>query len=102
MGFIRVMFGFVIGLAITYGVYLYIDLGKYNAPVQQRVQYEYVAPIIRTVNRGGNTCGPGRCWSNGSCCPSSARYYCQGSCYRTAADARNAGRGRCLDFRVAC
>lgn len=28
-----------------------------------------------------NPCNPGYCYSGGKCCPSSARYYCKGSCY---------------------
>lgn len=36
-------------------------------------------------------CSPGYCWTESHCCPSSAQYYCNGSCYRSSNDAYSAG-----------
>jgi len=62
-----------------------------------------------TCSKGGNTyngqtiaemyCNPGQCLSNGHCCPSNARYYCNGQCYYSQSDASSEG---CYNFNVYC
>ncbi len=39
----------------------------------------------------GTPCSAGYCLSNGACCPSSAQYYCRGSCYVTYNNLLSAG-----------
>jgi len=56
---------------------------------------------------GGGTiaqeyCSSGYCLSNGRCCPSSSRYYCEGKCYGSSAEANSASSGRCTSFTVYC
>jgi len=50
----------------------------------------------------GNGCAPGYCWSNGYCCPSNARYYCEGSCYASQDAALRVSQGRCASQRINC
>lgn len=47
-------------------------------------------------------CSPGYCLSNGHCCPSNYRYYCEGKCYATREDAMSASQGRCSSFQIYC
>jgi len=43
------------------------------------------------IGIGCQHCLPGYCWTESHCCPSSAQYYCKGSCYRSSNEAYNAG-----------
>lgn len=47
-------------------------------------------------------CQPGYCLSNGHCCPSNMRYYCEGSCYATDHAANSASNGRCYNYNIYC
>lgn len=101
--FLLTLIAFAIGLGIAvYLVDLYIKLGEYDISVPVYEDEYYIPSTNQNVNRGGNTCGPGFCWSNGSCCPSTSRFYCEGGCYPSAQDAQIASQGRCLTFRVNC
>ncbi|MBW6462354.1 MAG: zinc-ribbon domain-containing protein [DPANN group archaeon] len=46
-------------------------------------------------------CPVGTCVSNGHCCPTSARYYCNGKCYSSKSDAV-AVDYRCSNFKIYC
>ncbi|MCK4386645.1 MAG: hypothetical protein KAV41_00985 [Candidatus Pacebacteria bacterium] len=43
------------------------------------------------VSIGCRHCSPGYCWVNSGCCPSYAKYHCNGHCYRSQSEAYNAG-----------
>lgn len=45
----------------------------------------------KQVGIGCQHCSPGYCWTGNACCPNSAQYYCNGSCYRSSGDAYHAG-----------
>lgn len=51
---------------------------------------------------GSNGCQAGYCNSNGVCCPSNARYECQGSCYVSSQAANAAHPGQCNNFNTVC
>ena len=55
-----------------------------------------------TGTQNQNPCGFGNCVSNNQCCPSYARYYCEGACYKTNTDAMSASNGRCVNWRIVC
>ncbi|MDP2750705.1 MAG: hypothetical protein Q8O89_07790 [Nanoarchaeota archaeon] len=71
-------------------------------------EYEVIEPTPqtqtgKTTNTGSaNSCGYGNCLSNGICCPSYARYYCEGYCYASSSKALSASQGRCVNFRIVC
>jgi len=50
----------------------------------------------------GSGCPAGTCNSNGNCCPSNYRYYCEGSCYASQSDALSVGGARCSTYRIIC
>ncbi|MFC1774975.1 hypothetical protein ACFLZN_01520 [Nanoarchaeota archaeon] len=59
--------------------------------------------IVRDIApRGG--CPVGTCWSNGACCSTTQRYYCQFTkgCYSTQQAAMSDSNGRCTSFRIIC
>jgi len=47
-------------------------------------------------------CPSGYCLSNGHCCPSNYRYYCEGKCYASSNEAMSASQGRCTSFKIYC
>lgn len=55
-----------------------------------------------TIYGTQNSCSPGYCLSNGHCCPSNYRYYCEGKCYASSSDAMSASQGRCSSFKIIC
>lgn len=57
--------------------------------------------VDRTLNTK-NACGIGNCISNGQCCPSDMRYFCEGNCYASREEAMSAGNGNCVDFSISC
>jgi len=68
-------------------------------------------PNTNTTNNNSTTtsaettgCSAGYCNSNGHCCPLSARYYCDGYCYKTSEAALSAtnGSSSCTGYRIVC
>ena len=49
-----------------------------------------------------NSCGVGRCLSNGICCYDYAQYYCEGYCYYSRERAMSQSQGRCSEWRIIC
>jgi hypothetical protein len=51
-----------------------------------------------TTNLADQYCTSGYCLSDGHCCPSSAKYYCNGGCYGSASEASDAGCNSVTSF----
>ncbi|MBR9682893.1 MAG: hypothetical protein GOV02_04405 [Candidatus Aenigmarchaeota archaeon] len=74
---------------------------KQTFVVENIVCEKYIRPTVITTTIS-NQCSPGECYSNGFCCPSTHRYYCEGSCYGSQSEAMSASQGRCSSNKVIC
>lgn len=74
---------------------------------ESEYNYTILKPAVQTqggavANTNANSCGSGQCLSNGVCCPSYSKYYCEGRCYASDDDAMSASKGECVNFNIAC
>ena len=89
---------FVIVMGIILAIILfYVVLVVFDTPA------EYYDTGTGTYTTGSSSgCSPGYCSSNGRCCPSNYRYYCDGDCYASQQDALSVGGARCSTYRIVC